>query len=87
MQKTLRQMNKELGKFYVELNDEETGMQFLQDAQQEGYRFGDGASPTSREYARLMFVDPNMEIGYVGIAGHIAVGSGAQSRPTVVYEK
>ncbi len=87
MQKTLKQMNDEFGKYYVELNDAETGHRFLQDAQDEGYRFGDGALPTTREYANLMFVDTNQTIGYVGAVGHIAVGAGANSIKTVAYKK
>lgn len=78
MNKTIKEMSKLDGKVYVHLTNDERGNAFLNQAEAEGFTFGDGAKPTSRPYAELMAVHPDNTISYVGIAGRIAFGTGAE---------
>ena len=44
-------VNKNNGKVYVYLANDEIGNKFMQQAEEEGFTFNDGANPTSRCYA------------------------------------
>ena len=67
------------GRVYVYLADPETGTRFLKEAEKEGFSFGDGVKPTDRHYSELMAVNHDKTINYVGVIGHIAFGSGAET--------
>lgn len=60
------------GRIYVYLANEETGKRFLQDAENEGFTFADGAKPTARKPDRIFVVNDDMTINYVGFVGHMA---------------
>ena len=77
------------GRVYVHLTTPEIEKQFLRQAEAEGFTFPDGASPTSREPAEIMAVNPDRTINYVGTIGRIAFGSGAKTvseRPLIRIE-
>lgn len=50
-------------KVYVYIADDETGKKFLHRAEKEGFVFGDGAKPTSREYSEIMAINEDMSLG------------------------
>ncbi len=66
-------------KVYVYLANGDIGSRFLRQAESEGFTFGDGAKPTSRHYARVMAVNGDMTINYVGAVGMMAFGSGTKT--------
>lgn len=67
------------GRVYVHLTTPEIERQFLRQAEEEGFTFPDGVSPTSREPAEIMAVNPDRTINYVGTIGRIAFGSGVKA--------
>ena len=79
MSKTIRELAKLNGRVYVYLADETTGKQFLEQAEQEGFTFGDGVKPTQRHWSELMAVNRDGTINYVGTNGRIAWSSGAKT--------
>ena len=60
------------GKIFVYLATAEISRQFLQDAENEGFTFGDGVKPTQRPTSDIFAIHPDMTLNYVGFAGHIA---------------
>ena len=91
MERTIKNLSQMNGKVYVYLANAEIGNQFLRSAENEGFRFGDGAKPTSRNYAEIMAVNKEQTINFVGSNGRIAFGSNAkiagQSLIRIDYEK
>lgn len=79
MNRTLKELVKKNGRVYVYLKDSETGNQFMQQAESEGFTFTDGAKPTERCYAEIMAVNRDITINFVGVNGRIAFGSGAEN--------
>lgn len=79
MSKTIRELAKLNGRVYVFLADEAIGRQFLEQAEQEGFTFGDGVKPTQRHWSDLMAVNHDGTINYVGTNGRIAWSSGAKT--------
>lgn len=76
--RTIRELAKQDGKVYVYLANDEIGNQFMQQAENEGFTFGDGVKPTARGYAEIMAVNHNITINFVGANGRIAFGSGVK---------
>ena len=72
-------VNQNNGKVYVYLANDEIGNKFMQQAEDEGFIFNDGAKPTSRCYAEIMAVNDNYTINFVGSVGRMAFGSGAET--------
>lgn len=60
------------GRVYVYLANEEICKRFLQDAEDEGFTFSDGAKPTQKHTSDILAVNPDLTINYVGAVGHIA---------------
>lgn len=79
MSKTIRSLSEQDGRAYVYLANSVIGEKFLQQAEQEGFTFGDGEKPTRRHYAELMAINHNLTINYVGFIGRMAYGSGAKT--------
>lgn len=79
MSKTIRELTELNGRVYVYLADEATGRQFLEQAEQEGFTFGDGVEPTQRHWSDLMAVNHDGTINYVGTNSRIAWSSGAKT--------
>ena len=57
---------------YIYLDSVEKGRQFLQEAEAEGFTFGDGAKPTSRHPSDLFALGEDKTLCYVGFVGHMA---------------
>ena len=72
MSRTIKNLTELNGVVYVYLSDSATGKRFLEDAEKEGFTFGDGAKPTSRDYAMVMAVHPDNTLNYVGAVGNAA---------------
>ncbi len=72
-------VNQNNGKVYVYLANDEIGNKFMQQAENEGLTFNDGAKPTSRCYAEIMAVNDSYTINFVGSVGRMAFGSGAET--------
>ncbi len=79
MSKTIRSLSERDGRVYVYLANSAIGEKFLQQAEQEGFTFGDGVNPTERDYDEIMAINHNYTINYVGFVGRIAYGSGAKT--------
>lgn len=75
--KTITELSQLKGRVYVYLSTGELAEQFMQQAEAEGFIFGDGAKPTERNATAVMAVNPNRTINYVGTIGHMAFGAGA----------
>ena len=60
------------GRIYVYLATEEIAKRFLQDAENEGFTFGDGVKLAQREADCLFAINDDMTINYVGFVGHMA---------------
>lgn len=71
-------INKE-EKVYVYLSDVKIGEKFLEQAETEGFTFGDGVKPTERCFAEIMAVNDNYTINFVGSVGRMAFGSGTET--------
>ena len=66
------------GRVYVYLADEETGKQFMQQAETEGFTFKDGVKPTQRDWDGILVLNRDMTLNYVGFVGHMAFGAKAK---------
>lgn len=64
-------------KVYVYICNDEIGKKFMQQAEDEGFVFGDGVKPTERCYAEIMAVNDDITINFVGSIGRMAFGSNA----------
>ena len=89
--RNVTELSKLNGKVYVYLRDEVIARRFLQDAENEGFTFGDGEKPTARPGNNLYVVNCDWTISHVGWAGHMAFRSakrvGEQELIRVDYEK
>lgn len=76
------------GRVFVYLANTEISRRFLQDAENEGFTFCDGAKPTSRRADNIMAVNEDRTINYVGFAGHVAFGSATEigGRPLIMVD-
>ena len=63
------------GRIYVYLATEGISKRFLQDAENEGFTFGDGVKPTERDISDIFAINDDLTISYVGFIGHIAYQS------------
>lgn len=75
--KTISDLSQLNGRVYVYLPTGDLATQFMQQAEAEGFTFGDGERPTDRFAPEVIAVNPNHTINYVGIIGSIAYGSRA----------
>lgn len=75
MSKTIEELSHSNGRVYVYFKTEAICRQFLIQAEQEGFTFGDGVKPTKRHTDSIIAVNKNRTLNYVGINGHIAYGS------------
>ena len=74
------------GKLYLFFRTDEFCRQFLQDAENEGYRFGK-SMPTEHEPCNLITLENNRQLSHVGFACHVAVQCNAANLTTVDYER
>ena len=66
-------------KVYVYCKDKETETRFLEDAQKEGFRFGD-ILPTASHPAQIIAIEGMDQLAHVGSVGHMAFQAGACTR-------
>ena len=89
--RNVTELSKLNGKGYVYLKDKVIARRFMQDAENEGFTFGDGEKPTARPGNNLYVVNRDWTISHVGWAGHMAFQSakyvGEQELIRVDYEK
>ena len=60
------------GRVYVHLSNKNVAKIFLQNAESEGFRFGNGKKPTKRKWDDIYALNKDFTINYVGYIGHIA---------------
>lgn len=60
------------GRIYIFLADDFVGNRFMENAEKEGFVFGDGIKPTERNYANIIAINRDMTINYVGFVGRVA---------------
>ena len=84
--KTIRESASMGERVYVHLKDEETAMRFLQQAEAEGFTFGDGVIPTYKHWSDLYAIHPDGTLNYVGTIGRIEYCSDADSVVRIDYE-
>ena len=77
--RTISNLSKLNGRVYIYLANAEVGIRFLQQAEAEGFTYGDGVRPTERSYSEIMAINHDKTINYVGTNGRIAFGSIAQT--------
>ena len=83
--KTIKELANTGERVYVHLNDEETAMRFLRQAESEGFTFDDGAKPTDRHWSDLYAIHPDGTLNYVTTNGRIDYASGAGNFFKVEY--
>ncbi len=79
MNGTIEKLMNKNGRIYVHFSSREKSEAFLREAEAEGFTFTDGAKPTSRHASDFIAVNPDRTVNYVGAAGRIAFGSGAET--------
>ena len=77
VERSIKKLSELDARVYVHLPTAEIAEQFMRDAEDEGFTFGDGVKPTEREADSVMAVNGNGTLNFVGFAGHMAFGSGA----------
>ena len=89
--RNVTELSKLNGEVYVYLRDEVIARRFLQDAENEGFTFGDGEKPTARLGNNLYVVNRDWMISHVGWADHMAFQSakriGEREMIRVDYER
>lgn len=85
--KTIKELASMGERVYVHIADEETALKFLQQAEAEGFTFGDGVKPTDRHWSDLYAIHADSTLNYVGSVGRIEYGSGADSVVRVDYSQ
>lgn len=60
------------GRVFIYLKSKNICSIFLNNAEEEGFTFGDGVKPTQREGADIFALHQDWTLNYVGWAGHMA---------------
>lgn len=76
--RTIKNLSKLNGRVYVYLANAEIGQRFMQQAEAEGFTFNNGVKPTERVYEKIMAINHDKTINFVGTNGRIAYGSGVK---------
>ena len=74
--RTIGELLKHDGRIYVWLPSQALRELFMQNAEREGFRFGDGVKPTERETDDCIAVNRDWTINYLGYMGHMAFHTG-----------
>ena len=70
--RTLTELRNTLqGKIYIYFDNEEICCKFLQDAEDEGYRFG-SMYPTQSSRSNIIALENDKKLSHVGYVGHVA---------------
>ena len=70
--RTIAELLKFDSRVYVHLSNKNVAKIFLQNAESEGFRFGNGKKPTKRKWDDIYALNKDFTINYVGYIGHIA---------------
>jgi len=73
-------------KVYVYLSDIETSLNFMREAENEGFIFSDGCNPTEKKPSDLFALYNDMTISYIGIIGRIAYQCNAENILKIDYK-
>lgn len=90
MSRTIASLLAEDKKVYLWMADKKVAMQFLQDAEAEGFMFEDGVKPTARDTAaifRIFSKEKRMLLCYVGAVGHMAFQAAKDDTVRIDYQK
>ena len=68
----IKSLLKRKGNVYIYLPNQEIAERFMQDAEREGFTFGDGVKPTERQASDIIALYNDMTISYVTTYGRIA---------------
>lgn len=85
--RTIKELRDTGKKIYFYLANEQIGNEFLKDAENEGYRFGDGEMPTARKPDDIMAITEKDELCYVGWAGRVCFHYQPENVIAVNYER
>lgn len=77
--RTISNLSKLNGRVYIYLANAEVGIRFLQQAEAEGFTYGDGVRPAERSYSEIMAINHDRTINFVGTNGRIAFQSGTNT--------
>lgn len=78
--KTIESLIHTSKKVYVRMSCEEICRRFFEQAEREGFVFGDGSKPTAKHPSDLIAVLPDKTLCYVGAVGRVAAQAGADVR-------
>ncbi len=70
--RTLTALSNLDGRVYVYCSDRRTLQKFIEDAENEYFRYGDGVSLMEREPEHVMALNWNRTVNYIGYIGHVA---------------
>ncbi|MCC8358064.1 MAG: hypothetical protein LJU34_09625 [Oscillospiraceae bacterium] len=70
--RTLTALTKLNGRVYVYCGDRKTQQQFIEDAENEYFHYGDGVSLLERKPGSIMALNQNRTVNFVGYLGTIA---------------
>lgn len=76
--KTIESLLRDKKKIYVHLKDKKTALNFLRQAENEGFTFGDGVPPTKRKPDDYYAVMADKTLCFVGFAGRMKIQSGTE---------
>ncbi|MCD8161763.1 MAG: hypothetical protein LUE61_11565 [Clostridiales bacterium] len=88
-ERTLTALTKLNGRVYVYCGDPETQRQFIEDAENEQFRYGDGVSLRERRPDAVMALNKDRTVNFIGFAGRMAFqyadhfGSGKDAVPLI----
>ena len=76
------------GNIYIYLENEKIGIQFLKDAEEQGYRFGK-IKPTDNSWSDIIALKRRNQLAYVGFVGHMyfQAANGEPSLTRIDYKK
>ena len=84
--KTIKELASMGERVYVHMKDQATAMRFLQQAEGEGFTFGDGVHPTERHWSDLYAIHPDGTLNYSNTIGRIEYASGSNDVVRIDYE-
>lgn len=72
---------------YIYCGSTAIAKRFLGDAEKEGFVFGDGAAPTSKETSNIFALNKDFTISYTGIVAHMMFGCDSGNVQWIDYGK
>lgn len=87
MNRTIKNLRSTIsGKIYIYCDNEKIGKQFMQNAENEGYRFGK-TKPTDNGWSNIIALERNKQLSFVGFCGHINFQCNGGGLTRIDYEK